>query len=218
LRRHRAHRGGYRVGREVASLVAKLPDLEQRNEANPHRTRYSPAIPRLPRTRRERPAGEVAAVDARVGAQGRTVLQRVLRGRIVFTPSGNGYDFAAPTRYDKLFTGVASPRPSFIRRDDRTGLEDIRAITETEGDCGRLLERIHGCNVCCRSLPNASASPRTARYTAALNGAERNQRNGGSDSSRTSTLTRSRSAYRNESTSSTPNNTEASAIATAVNQ
>jgi hypothetical protein len=40
----------------------------------------------------------------------------------------------------------------------------------------------------------------------------------GCDSSSTSTLSRSRSAYRNESTSSTPNINEASDNATAVNQ
>jgi hypothetical protein len=37
--------------------------------------------------------------------QGRAVLQRVLRGRITFTPKGDGYEFEAPTRFDKLFTG-----------------------------------------------------------------------------------------------------------------
>ena len=52
--------------------------------------------------------------------QGRTVLQRILRGRIVFTlrtnpisndPISNeidGYDFEAPTRFDKLFTAYSS--------------------------------------------------------------------------------------------------------------
>jgi hypothetical protein len=37
------------------------------------------------------------------------VLQRVLRGRITFTRSGNGYEFFAPTRFDKLFTGIVAP-------------------------------------------------------------------------------------------------------------
>ena len=39
--------------------------------------------------------------------QGRAVLQRVLRGRITFTPKCGGYEFEALTRFDKLFLGVA---------------------------------------------------------------------------------------------------------------
>ena len=39
--------------------------------------------------------------------QGRAVLQRVLRGRITFTPKCGGYEFEAPTRFAKLFLGVA---------------------------------------------------------------------------------------------------------------
>ena len=45
--------------------------------------------------------------------QGRAVLQRVLRGRITFTPKGDGYEFEAPTRFDKLFTGVVYEPPPF---------------------------------------------------------------------------------------------------------
>jgi hypothetical protein len=44
--------------------------------------------------------------------QGRAVLQPVLRGRITFTPAGTGYDFSAPTRFDKLFTGIVAPIPA----------------------------------------------------------------------------------------------------------
>ena len=40
-------------------------------------------------------------------AQGRAVLQGVLRGRVTFTPKCGGYEFEAPTRFDKLFLGVA---------------------------------------------------------------------------------------------------------------
>ena len=46
--------------------------------------------------------------------QARAVVQRIVVGRIVFTPSGNGYTFEAPTRFDKLFSGIAVPRPPFI--------------------------------------------------------------------------------------------------------
>jgi hypothetical protein len=43
-------------------------------------------------------------------AKGALALQRVLRGRIPFIPVGKGYTFAAPTGFDKLFSGVVVPR------------------------------------------------------------------------------------------------------------
>jgi hypothetical protein len=76
------------------------------------------------------------------------VLQRVLNGRIVFTPMENGlgqegYDFVAPTRYDKLFTGVAVRRPDFIPSGSE-GTESIGPEDTHDGDHGRLLERAYG--------------------------------------------------------------------------
>jgi hypothetical protein len=49
--------------------------------------------------------------------QGRAVLQRMLRGRITFTPrdDGHGYDFSADTRFDRLFTDIVVPRPAWIQ-------------------------------------------------------------------------------------------------------
>ena len=46
--------------------------------------------------------------------QARAVLRRVLRGRITFVPEGAGYVFTAPTRWDKLFTGIMAPMPEFL--------------------------------------------------------------------------------------------------------
>ena len=40
----------------------------------------------------------------------RPVLDRLLDGRIVFRPVGHGYEFSAPTRYDRLLLGVVVPR------------------------------------------------------------------------------------------------------------
>src|SRR5262245_55989004 len=49
-----------------------------------------------------------------------------LPGRITFTPRRNevsgeidGYEFEAPTRFDKLFTGIAVERPKNLDPDDR---------------------------------------------------------------------------------------------------
>jgi hypothetical protein len=72
------------------------------------------------------------------------VLQRALNARIVFTPEGPGYTFVAPTRFDKLFTGIASPRPSFMRMGDLTGTEVIRPEDTPDAEYGLLLERAYG--------------------------------------------------------------------------
>jgi hypothetical protein len=75
------------------------------------------------------------------------VLQRIIRGRITFTPDGGGYTFEAETRFDKLFVGLVitkqtprPDRPSFIESGDRTGTE---GILPSEEDYGRLLERAY---------------------------------------------------------------------------
>src|SRR6185503_12009238 len=76
------------------------------------------------------------------------VLQRVLRGRITFTPRVNeisgeldGYAFEAPTRFDKLFTGIAVERPKSLVPDDLTGYENIGPEETGDGDYGRLIDR-----------------------------------------------------------------------------
>jgi hypothetical protein len=72
--------------------------------------------------------------------QSRAVLQRVLRGRIVFTPSGQDYTFEAPTRFDKLFAGVVfPPKPA----SETVGTKSTwRDGGEFDGDYGRLLEAV----------------------------------------------------------------------------
>jgi hypothetical protein len=89
--------------------------------------------------------------------QGRAVLQRVLRGRIVFTPITDeplyiGYEFQAPTRFDRLFLGVSltarpgaplEPVPDWMPNDDGRGGEELRRFEERrEVDYGLLLERV----------------------------------------------------------------------------
>ena len=83
--------------------------------------------------------------------QGRTVLQRILRGRVTFTPRRNevsgeidGYDFEGPTRFDKLFTGIAVQRPKDLDPKGLTGTEDIGPEDTFDADYGRLLEQTSG--------------------------------------------------------------------------
>ena len=81
--------------------------------------------------------------------QGRTVLQRILRGRLTFTPrvdpltvEPDGYDFTGPTRFDKLFTGIAVETPAWIKAStSRRGFEDTTPEDTFDGDYGRLLDR-----------------------------------------------------------------------------
>lgn len=72
------------------------------------------------------------------------MIERIVAGRIVFTPfaDGSGYRFEAPTRYDRLFSGVSAPSacPSWIP-DDPRGTENIGPEDTFEADYDRLLER-----------------------------------------------------------------------------
>jgi hypothetical protein len=73
-------------------------------------------------------------------------LQRVLQGRLTFRPrsDGAGYDFEGPTRFDKLFSGVAVARPAFVPEGDTRGIAHITAEDTPDADYGRLLERACG--------------------------------------------------------------------------
>jgi len=70
--------------------------------------------------------------------QGRTVLDGVLAGRIVFTPTPDttGYTFEATMRFDRLFSCVSIPPPSFIPLGIRTGTEGIGPATRSTSITG----------------------------------------------------------------------------------
>ncbi len=89
------------------------------------------------------------------------MLQRILRGRLTFTPRVNeisvevdGYDFAGPTRFDKLFTGIAVERPTWIVPGDITGCGNIGPEDTFDGDYGRLLDRVFEKESCARRESN----------------------------------------------------------------
>jgi hypothetical protein len=54
-----------------------------------------------------------------------------------------GYDFSGPTRFDKLFTGIAVERPAFIGNGQR-GWEQLTPKDTFDADYGRLLDRFYG--------------------------------------------------------------------------
>ena len=132
------------AGGDAPSLVAKVRELEgRRGEIDGDLLGLQP-VPRLAPQVVEDRLAEWRRLLRQSTTQGRAVLQRVLRGRITFTPRGNGYEFEAETRFDKLFTGVTiEPPPPWVVPwlGDTRGTEDIGPEDTFDGDYGRLLER-----------------------------------------------------------------------------
>jgi site-specific DNA recombinase len=132
---------------DVTSLAAKLREHEARRRAIDAKVASLRPVPRLPRTVIEARLEEWRRLIRGSVTQGRTVLDRVLAGRIVFTPRVHpltgeidGYDFVAPTRFDRLFSGIATERPAFLPAS-REGAENIGAEDTDDADYGRVLER-----------------------------------------------------------------------------
>lgn len=128
----------YGVGRTVLLLTAPAPDvkdlLRQRRSVTLHELLDVSRI------------GRDAFVDQDgLGQRG----QIGIIGRIHFMPSGDGYTFEAPTRFDKVFNGVpikfngaAIPRPSYIK-DGTKGRQHITVEDTFDGDYGRLLAAVY---------------------------------------------------------------------------
>lgn len=138
------------TGGDVPSLVAKLRELEARRHAIDVEATSLHPVPRLEPAIIENRLAEWRRLLRQSTTQGRTVLQRILRGRLTFTLRVNevsgevdGYDFEGPTRFDRLFTGIAVERPKDLNPSDLSGTEDIGPEDTFEGDYGRLLERVY---------------------------------------------------------------------------
>ena len=102
------------TGGEAASLVAKVKELEARRVAIDCELSGFKPVPRLRPEVVEDRLTEWRRLLRQSTTQGRAVLQRVLCGRITFTPKCGGYQFEASTRLDKLFLCVAVERPTWI--------------------------------------------------------------------------------------------------------
>ena len=118
------------------ALLGKLRELEARQKALDTEIRCLRPVPRLAPQVVEGRLAEWRRLLRQSVTQGRAVLQRVLRGRIVFTPREGGYDFNCETRYDRLFSGVAVERPSWIPEAGH----GFTSEDTWDGDYGRLLE------------------------------------------------------------------------------
>ena len=127
-------------GGDAASLVAKVREMEARQKAIEGELRALQPVPRLAPQVVEDRLAEWRRLLRQSVTQGRAVLQRILKGRIVFTPRKDGYDFNCETRYDKLFTGVAVKRPAFIPEG---GAPALSPEDTWDSDYGGLLEAAH---------------------------------------------------------------------------
>ena len=129
------------TGGEAASLVAKVKELDARRVAIDGELHSCRPVPRLRPEVVEDRLTEWRRLLRKSTTQGRAVLQRVLRGRITFTAKCGGYEFEAPTRFDKLFLGVAV-EISTKREVSDEGTEHIGPEDTFDADYGRLLEAV----------------------------------------------------------------------------
>ena len=146
------------------TVMAAKKELEARQVAIQAELGAMEAIPRPDDKVVEDRLGEWRRMLRQSTTQARLVIQRVIDGRITFMPRaisrktiepiemlsveeqrglgkhGNGYDFHAKTRFDRLFMGIAVPRPRFITVG-KEGTEHITAEDTFDADYGRLLEK-----------------------------------------------------------------------------
>jgi site-specific DNA recombinase len=142
------------TGGDAVSLVAKLQQLEARKQSISATSSGLRPVPRLAPAIIEDRLAEWRRLLRQSTTQGRTVLQRILRGRLTFTPRCNeisgevdGYDFEGPTRFDKLFSGVACIRPDDLVPGEMIGCENISPDEMGDTDYGRLLEAAYAAHV-----------------------------------------------------------------------
>ena len=81
---------------------------------------------------------------------------------MTFNPDGAGYDFTAPTRFDKLLAGeVFSALPAYLPQSEE-GREQARREDTLDADYGQLLERVY----CKGWRPQRDSNPRRRRERA----------------------------------------------------
>jgi DNA invertase Pin-like site-specific DNA recombinase len=132
------------TGGEASSLMSRIHELETRQVTIVEELASVRPIPRVPTDIIENRLAEWRRLLRASTTQGRAVLQRVLAGRITFTPIGGSYEFKAATRFAKLFAGMAMPRPKWLRDGDIRGTEHLTPEDTFDADYGRLLDGAGG--------------------------------------------------------------------------
>ena len=129
------------TGADIDALLTKLRTLEARQAEIARLLENLRPVPRVAPAVIENRLAEWRRLLRGSTTQGRAVLQRVLDGRITFTPNGGGYVFSATTRFAKLFSGIVAPRPAWLKEGDVRGTEHLTPEDTFDADYGRLLDR-----------------------------------------------------------------------------
>jgi hypothetical protein len=140
-RRLRKLREAIEVGGDAATLVARIRELEGRRKTLLSQEAGLRRLPRPPAHVVETRLADWRKLLRASATQGRAVLEKVIPGRIIFTPraDGEGYDFAAPTTFERVFAGVAVPLPLYITTGETRGTEHIGPEDTNDLDYGRML-------------------------------------------------------------------------------
>ena len=134
------------VGGDAITLVARVHELEAQQRAIADELANLAPLPRLAPVVVNDRLAEWRRLLRGSTTQGRAVLQRVISGRIVFTPRDDGgYDFSAETRFDRLFSGVVVPMPDWLKAfaGDTRGTEHVGPEDTFDADYGQLLQRVY---------------------------------------------------------------------------
>ncbi len=129
-------------GGDVRSFGQRLRELEAQQAALQNEIANLRPLPRLPLPVVQNRLDEWRRMLRQSPTQSRAVLQRVIEGRIVFTPTADGaYEFTATTRFDKLFTGVVVKGLTEPDVHGIEGLEHLTAEDTFDADYSRMLEK-----------------------------------------------------------------------------
>jgi hypothetical protein len=132
-------------GGDSTSLVQRLRQQESRLAAVEAEQASLRPVPRLAEAVVRDRLEEWRRLVRGSVTQGRTVIQRVVDGRLTFVPreDGYGYDFTAKTRFDRVFAGCVIQVPANERRDDDLNVV-FDASDTLDADYGRLLNALYG--------------------------------------------------------------------------
>jgi len=132
-------------GGEIAALAEKIKTLEGHQETLEYRLQELKPIPQIPRAKIKSHLDEWRTLLRGSVTRARAVIQKAINGRILMIPleNGEGYQFWAETRFDKLFQGMAIPMPRFMQslEPSTRGCEHLTPEETGDSEKDALLKR-----------------------------------------------------------------------------
>jgi hypothetical protein len=130
------------AGGDMPALVTKLSELQKRQRTLRAEAASLHPVPRVPAPVIENRLAEWRRLLRASTTRARTVLQRLLRFRLTFTPraDGTGYDFSGPLASTSSSAGLWHLGPRGCRSGDTSGTGHIGPEDTFDGDYGRLLD------------------------------------------------------------------------------